>query len=285
MDILQPVPLNEWNLLRDSLTRDWPTYSYYYYLIHNAIEWKKKDAEFKLQIFCPNGELILQQTCYIVSVFTFKESKDMLLKVLKETKLVNWNELILFPAVHPHFSDVLENFINTEANNKNITVKDKHMSGNYFKPKKECLKIEVSVPEECELGHLDESHIPFIHSVWPHRSENEPEKSCEFIASIVKLNRGIGLFLKEDGNLVSWILHFAWGGLGALQTIEEYKRRGYGKIAVKAITKEIAEEENLDSFAFVVNENVPSERLFESLGYKRLQNVTFYTIAPKNNSG
>ncbi|XP_058805572.1 uncharacterized protein LOC131672396 [Phymastichus coffea] len=291
MDILQPLPLNEWKILRDSLKRDWPTYSYYYYLINNSIKWKTKDPQFKLQIYCPNSDVnagtfigISTQAWCVVYLFTFKESKDLLRRALNETKVIGWNEFTLFSAVHPHFSDVFEKFLSEEAENRNIALQFKSPTGYYFKSKEECLKIEVSVPEECELRHLNESHIPLIHSLWPHRSEDEPEKSTEFLASMVRLNRGIGLFLKKGGVLVSWIIHFDWGGLGMLETIEEHKRKGYGKLVVKAMIKELAEEENLDSFAFVVNKNVPSEKLFESLGYKRLLNPIFYGTIPKLNS-
>lgn len=134
------------------------------------------------------------------------------------------------------------------------------------------------VPDECELKPLDLSRIPLMHSVWPHRNKDHPEISEKFLETVTRLNGGVGLFLKKDDSLVSWVLHSDWGGLLALQTLDEHKGKGYGKIVVQAIIKQLAENENLDSVLFVVENNIAPEKIFASLGYKRLTPATWYYI-------
>lgn len=87
------------------------------------------------------------------------------------------------------------------------------------------------------------------------------------LRTYITANKGIGLFLKKDNTLVSWILETEWGGLGMLQTLEEHKRKGYAKVVTQAMIKEIAKEENLDSVLFIIDTNTSSKRLFESLGF------------------
>lgn len=52
-----------------------------------------------------------------------------------------------------------------------------------------------------------------------------------------------------------------------LQTIESAKRNGYGALVMKAFSKKLAEEDNLDVIGYIVGENEPSKKLFESIGF------------------
>lgn len=119
------------------------------------------------------------------------------------------------------------------------------------------------------------SHLELIHSLWPHRLEDRPELSKEHLKNYLTVNKGLGLFLKKDDSLVSWILVTEWGALGFLQTVEEHKRKGYGKVVTQAMIKMLAEEENLDSLSFVVEQNIPSRKLFKSLGYTEVGKHTW----------
>lgn len=52
-----------------------------------------------------------------------------------------------------------------------------------------------------------------------------------------------------------------------LQTVNDAKRKGYAALVVKAFSKKMAEEDNLDVMAYIVIENEASKKLFEHLGY------------------
>lgn len=136
------------------------------------------------------------------------------------------------------------------------------------------------MPDGFELKLLQESDVPFIHDLWPREEvKKNPEKSTNFLSAMVRLNRGIGLFSKNGNKLVSWALHSEWGGLGNVQTLDEYKRRGFAKIVVNALSKILAEE-GLDTILFVVVGNESSEKLFISLNWKRVNSEMYIVMKP-----
>lgn len=52
-----------------------------------------------------------------------------------------------------------------------------------------------------------------------------------------------------------------------LQTIQEAKRKGYAALVVKAFSKKLAEDDNLDVIGYIVEENQASKKLFKSIGF------------------
>ncbi|KAJ8679904.1 hypothetical protein QAD02_015691 [Eretmocerus hayati] len=293
MDPLQALPVEDWPVLRDSLRRYWPIYACYYHWAVNAINWKAKDPRSAWSIYCPGGKYdpgsgtfiaTASNGQYTVVVFTFEESKYQLQEVITHSNIIDWNQEIVFSMVHEHFKDVLKDAIKRKAIMMNIGLVpvEKSPAIIYFKPKDECLKFDFEVPDECYLGPVDVSHIPLVTSLWPHRNRKNIKLSEKYLETFVKLNRSAGLFLKEDNSLVSWILYSDYGSLGQLQTVEKYKRKGYGKLVTKALVKELAEKDGLNSTLFIVKDNIVSHRLFSSLGYRPLNEVNKIVVQQSN---
>lgn len=97
------------------------------------------------------------------------------------------------------------------------------------------------------------------------------------LRSYISAKKGLGLFLKKDNTLVSWIFSTEWGGLGMLQTHEEHRRKGYGKIVTQAMMKKLAEE-NHDPILFILESNKTSQMMFESLGFTQLAKNTWVVV-------
>lgn len=87
------------------------------------------------------------------------------------------------------------------------------------------------------------------------------------------MNGGYGVFLKSNGALVAWTVRNLLG-LGILQTLDTYKRRGYGSLITKVLSKEIGTE-GLDPMGSVLKSNISSQRMFKSIGFEILDSVTF----------
>lgn len=66
------------------------------------------------------------------------------------------------------------------------------------------------------------------------------------------------------------------GLLGALQTDEQHLAKGYGSMVVKDISKKIAQLGH-DVHAGIFEENTPSRRLFEKLGFEAVGEVHWIT--------
>lgn len=60
-----------------------------------------------------------------------------------------------------------------------------------------------------------------------------------------------------------------------LQTLEEAKRKGYAALVMKAFSKKLAEDENIDVIACVKADNDASQSLFKSLGYDIIAKCCF----------
>ncbi|XP_058788898.1 uncharacterized protein LOC131662917 [Phymastichus coffea] len=277
MDVLQSLPVDKWSSLLDLLKRDWPAYAYYHNHVNNSIKWKAKEPSVKIDFYCPHGTTdagvfisIAGGARISLVVFAFDESKDILQEVLRKTRRINWSESLIFACVHEGILGVLKNFLETAGRSKGCVSYKSLDNYCYFLSKEHCSKIKVKVPEECELKRIDETFVPLIHSLWPHRDTRHPEKTLGFLTEIARLNGGYGLFSKQDHSLLAWIFQCSIGGLGILQTLDEHKRKGYGKCVAQAQAKYLAETEGLDVTLFVIQSNLPSQSLFESMGFKRV---------------
>lgn len=69
---------------------------------------------------------------------------------------------------------------------------------------------EIIVPEEVTIQNLKPEDHVIVDKEWPYKY---PESDV-FIESMIKMSGGLGIYLKKDGRLVSWILHIECFGLG-----------------------------------------------------------------------
>ncbi|XP_012286243.1 uncharacterized protein LOC105702882 isoform X2 [Orussus abietinus] len=264
-DILQLLPVDEWFTLRDTLKENWPTYAYHYYWVENAIQWKKQNPNIKHDIYCPEGKL---STGVFIGISTFSgfrvypfatgSSQNLLHKSLLESQRLDWNTADL-------------------KSQRGLEIDFSIPGQYYFKSVEECATVKIQIPEECYVMRLNKSHVSQILAIWPHRHATRPELSMAYLQLLVEMNTSVGLFLRKNDALVSWVLQNEWGGLGMVQTIEEYKRRGYAKTVVKVLAKEIADF-GLSSVLFIVKGNASSHEMFTSLNWKRMNDILWIVM-------
>lgn len=70
------------------------------------------------------------------------------------------------------------------------------------------------------------------------------------------------------------------GALGLLQVMDTHKRKGFGNLAVRYMSKLLAEKD-IEVTAPVVIENVASRAMFEKLGFKVIDKV-YWADKPAN---
>ncbi|XP_076655783.1 uncharacterized protein LOC143360636 [Halictus rubicundus] len=283
-DILQPLPFKKWRLLQSKTKHNWPTFAYHYYWIENAIRWKEKEPNLLIDIYCPNGDLetgtfigISRFTLSIVVSFTLEPNGTLLYKVLTETNVINWKETVYLAAVHEVFMPIVYSAVKYLKNAINLETKFTTPGNYYFQTAKECAELEVCVPEECYLKTLDKLDVHLVHSEWPHKSLEHPEETTRFLSSLIEMNSGIGLYLKEDNSLVSWVLHNDWHGLGMVQTLEQHKRKGYAKTVSSALAKSLGMQD-ISVTLFIVEGNSSSKKMFENLGWERIASIVWIEV-------
>lgn len=106
-------------------------------------------------------------------------------------------------------------------------------------------------------------HAPIIHELYP---LNNLECIELFEKLFVKLP-SYGVF-SASGELAAWIIQSYYGALFSMQTRPEYRRKGYGIVIAKYLTK-IVRERGYLPFVVIRPENDASKSLYTKLGFKK----------------
>ncbi len=122
------------------------------------------------------------------------------------------------------------------------------------------------------IGPLRVEDAPLIARNWTHGDDVEYCRS--------RIASGPGFGLRKWGRLIAWMLTHEDGSMGILHTLEGWRRRGYGRGVASALTEKIIEE-GKRPFCFVLQDNEPSVRLFESLGFQRVAECFWLVTKPK----
>ncbi|KAM7351783.1 uncharacterized protein ACRADG_004517 [Cochliomyia hominivorax] len=270
---LVEIPLSKWSTLRDLYVKRKDRASCYN-LLQTLINWKNKELEFDLKIYSLNGEWESDGTFvakFHKQVFfnTCHENLQNLLKALNcldssESYLLAGYQDFVSTAVQQHFID---SGLAKETYQPTCTVW-------YHIPKDQAKQFSIHTPNNVNFKTLEECHAEQINSVWPHRSPG----SIEFVKLLIRQNDSVGIF--EDNILVAWCLILPLGALGLLQVMDTYKRKGYGNLAVRYMSKHLAEKD-IEVTAPVVISNVASRSMFETLGFKIIDKV-YWAEKPAN---
>jgi len=138
-----------------------------------------------------------------------------------------------------------------------------------YKIKKEVAKnFEINPPTGIVLKQLTKDNVKTINEIWPHRYPG----SERFLGRLIHYNMSLGAFKEDTGEIMAWCLILPIRALGALHVKKEYKRQGLGSLLVRAMSKKFADQ-NEDTIAPVVVQNIPSRNMFEKIGFKEIDNI------------
>ncbi|XP_017771660.1 PREDICTED: uncharacterized protein LOC108559041 [Nicrophorus vespilloides] len=277
-DILQPISLEDLPKLRDLYKDHMPFATHVFSFFNTSMKWIKSKPEEKYMTFlAPFGDwksdgtfiVILQSNCYDLFMFTLDNKCEKLYKALKETKKIDWNNMIQFYFVHREHCPIIYRVI--KELQLPITYDTK--TDLWWLPREKALKFQIDCPPEVYIGPLKPYHAPLINSIWPHRFPG----SEGYLTTFIKMNGGRGLFLKSNDKLVAWVLKNQLGTLVVLQTLHDYKRKGYGSLVTAALSREIAEEGHNVIGTVLVN-NSASQAMFKKLGFDILDYSRFIGV-------
>lgn len=196
-------------------------------------------------------------------------------KIKQGLKLLNYNKDINFMCIKKCFREVLIKFIEGEKFKKREW--DDEMPY-LMLDKNEAKKFEIIVPDGFTIRSLDSCDVDRINSVWPHAA-SVPKN---WIANIIKCNPTVGLYNQEN-KLIAWCLFNDRTALNALQVDPDYLRKGYGELMTKVLSKKVAEEFNYDPVCGILLSNEKSLKLFEKLGFKKFEMMTYVGIKGRSN--
>lgn len=106
-------------------------------------------------------------------------------------------------------------------------------------------------------------HAQTIHDLYP---ANNME-SVEVFEKLIEHLPSYGVF-STSGELAAWMIQSYYGAMFSMQTRPEYRRKGYGILLAKYLTKVVIERGYLP-FVIIRPENAASKSLYSKLGFKK----------------
>lgn len=117
--------------------------------------------------------------------------------------------------------------------------------------------------EDAEILQLTPEHAQPIHDLYP---ANNIE-CVEVFEKLFEKLPSYGVF-SASGELAAWIIQSYYGALISMQTKPDYRRKGYGSILAKYLTKVVMDRGYLP-FVVIRPENDASKNLYSKLGFKK----------------
>ena len=133
----------------------------------------------------------------------------------------------------------------------------------------------ISLPDGVFISSLEGRHAQLIFDNWPY---NHTSNVIDLRDEIEQMP-STGLFLKENNELVSWLVCHPPFGMGLLHTLEDHRRCGYATLITKYMAKRMAQS-GYQPFAGIIVGNETSVRFFKSLGFRLLCSANALFMTP-----
>lgn len=144
----------------------------------------------------------------------------------------------------------------------------------------EDLEIEDLPSDEVELRPLAVENVNTIYDLYP---ANEIE-CVELFKKLVNILPGVGIFRKDTDELAAWMVHSYYGAMFSMQTLPEFRRKGYGIYLAKALTK-LVMDRGYHPFVVIRPENDASRNLYKKLGFEKAFETMRATLSPFEENG
>ena len=115
---------------------------------------------------------------------------------------------------------------------------------------------------------LEPCHAKIVYDYWPYREST----TVDNITREIELLPSAGVFLKENDELVSWMMCHPPNGMSRLHTLEEHRRQGYAALVTQYLSKRVAQC-GFVPFVNIVIENTASYKFFESMKFTFLRPI------------
>ncbi|XP_053699095.1 uncharacterized protein LOC128746069 [Sabethes cyaneus] len=282
-DVLRPLSRQELYGLRDLYRKHYAVELHFFFLMENALRWQEQLTELSeleklelsvrafIEFFTPREGNPLETGTFIavtknedpnVYFHSLTEEPANLEKYLYETKRVDWSASPVFSCISDQNEGILANLFE-KVNCKYDLVSD---CAYYRITKQDAAQCDFHVPDDLVMRPIEPKYVSLMNERWYFRYPN----SDKYIALLVKFNGGYGLFCKASNEIVGWVLKNEFAGIGHLQILPEYRKRGLGELLAKAISKRIALEDDGDVNAFIKDTNTVSMQLLQKIGYQRV---------------
>ena len=128
------------------------------------------------------------------------------------------------------------------------------------------------LPEGTFIAKPKLDHATFINEAW---NLLRPQHGIEYLKYLIEKSFSVALYLEDDPSRpVSWAFVSNFGQINAVYTVEEHRRKGYSRIMVLCLIKQMLEA-NMTPLYGVYLCNTPSFNLCTGLGFVEANDMAF----------
>ncbi len=92
--------------------------------------------------------------------------------------------------------------------------------------------------DDVYVKSLERCHAQMVYDHRPYRESTRVKQVADEIDQSLP---SVGVFLKENNMLVSWIMCHPPNGMSRLHTLENHRRRGYAALVAQYLSKRVAQ--------------------------------------------
>lgn len=279
-DILRQINLKELNQLLMVYETKLPNSLRGYNYLKLQMEWLKNQIIFeseklKIKFFTHrNGDLsngtfisISEDDDYSIFISSLQENLEEMREIIWKTNRINWKIGPYFYSVPSTNIPILKEY----SIENNLRMEFQTPNEIFYLSKEEAITFDYEIPENTGIRELHINDASFIDNNWLYKNSN----SLMTVKDLIRINGGLGIYSTITGELLAWVIKNESFAIGRLQTSDKAKRKGYGKLLIKAFCREIAQRDQVDIIAYINLTNTASRNLFVKLGFKGIGKCSY----------
>ncbi|KAH8419373.1 hypothetical protein KR222_010037 [Zaprionus bogoriensis] len=273
---LEAIGLETLQRYQTLYAKHWPRYCAEFYCLDNFIGFLQKDPQIRnVKAYtladrrASDAALFVIVDRYQLFVGCLNDAHELLEQALR---LLDWSNGMKCSSVPARHIEAVRSVVRE----KRLAVEYDDPTLLYYMPAAQALQLQVDVPTGFHMDTLRQQDAELVNREWP----NHHVGSLYFVQRQIRLCINAGLYTSTDTpQLVAWCLRLQGGYLGALQVLNTHKRRGFGSLVTKEISRRIATQ-GQDVMALVNAENTASRGMFEKLGFRAIDQCVWLRTLP-----
>ncbi|KAI9560840.1 hypothetical protein GHT06_011793 [Daphnia sinensis] len=222
---------------------------------------------------CIEPKRQINMKCWTLTAWT--DDDDTLADAFEAIDVIDWKvDAAIIHYKHHTPYPAITNFLANKHGPANEN-RDCYPGDQYYFPIHVALNLQISEMNGVYVKSLETCHAKIVYDHWPYSACTKVEHICKEI----ELLPSAGVFLKENDQLVSWMMCHPPNGMSRLHTLEDHRRRGYASLVTRYLTKRVAQS-GVVPFVNIVIGNTASCKFFDSMGFKHLRPINISYSVP-----
>jgi len=122
------------------------------------------------------------------------------------------------------------------------------------------------------LKSLEVEDAETVSKYWSYGLYTHP---THYIKQCIQTYPSVGVYSKESGELLSWVLNYSFGSVGMLHTPQKWRGLGFGTIVMKAIVRQLQKLKIHPGTGIEPRNTVSAHLLIGKLGFVKKHSVDF----------